>query len=148
MNRSVAIWILAAAAAIAALVGGLVLVRNPAASSAPPAPLTEQEKAYLSKISVADARMSAAQNYIGDTITYMDARVTNQGLRPVRDVEVQLEFVDTLGQVVLRDSTHAVTTRMAPLGAGQARAFRVSYDHMPADWNQAPPRITVIRVSF
>jgi hypothetical protein len=148
MSRSVAVWILVAFAAIAALFAGWVLLRGPAESSGPREPLTGEEKAYLSKIRVTDARMSAAQNYLGDTITFLDARITNQGSKPVRDVEVQLEFVDTFDQVVLRDSTHAVTTRMPPLDPGKTRAFRVSYDRMPAEWNLASPKITVTRVSF
>jgi hypothetical protein len=148
MNRSVAVWILVALGAMAALVAGFVLLRSTARPARPRAPLTEDEKAYLSKIIVTDARMSAAQNYLGDTITFLDARVTNQGSRPVRDVELQLEYVDTLDQVVLRDSTHAITSRMPPLEPGKSRAFRVSYDHMPTDWNQAPPKITLTRVTF
>ena len=93
-------------------------------------------------------KMSAAENFIGDTITYLDANITNQGSETVRSVELQLEFVDTLGQVVLRDSAYPVTSRTLPLEAGKSRAFQVSFDHMPADWNQAPPRVTVTHVSF
>ena len=148
MNRSFTVWILIAAAAIVALVGGFTLLRP----SPPPAgvhpPLGSEEKAYLSKIVVTDARMSAAQNFIGDTITYLDGRITNQGSKTIRRVELRLEFVDTLDQVVLRDSAHPVTPRMPPLEPGKSRSFRVSFDHMPADWNQAPPRITPISVRF
>lgn len=148
MNRSVAVWILVAAAAIVALVAGLALLRR----SAPPAdthpPPDAEAKAYLSKITVSDARMSAAENFLGDTITYLDARVTNQGSKTLRHVELRLEFVDMLDQVVLRDSAHPVTRRTPPLEPGKTRSFRVSFDHMPADWNQAPPRITPTYVSF
>jgi hypothetical protein len=148
MNRSVAVWILVALGAMAALVAGLVLLRSGTTPAGQPAPPTAEEKAYLSEISVADARMSAAQNFLGDTVTSLDANVTNQGSRSVRDIELQLEYVDILDQVVLRDFTHAVSPRALPLQAGKTRAFRVSYDHMPADWNQAPPKITVVRVTF
>jgi hypothetical protein len=149
MNRSVAVWILVALGAMAALVTGWVLLRSPGAfPESAGGPLSAEEAAYLSQISVTEARMSAARNYLGDTIIFLDAKVTNRGSRSVRDVQLQLEYVDTLGQVVLRDFTHAVTTRMPPLEAGKTRDFRVSYDHMPADWNQAPPKVTVLRVSF
>jgi hypothetical protein len=148
MNRSVAVRALVASAAIAALVATIfILHRNaesPNASSKPGA----DENAYLSQIHVADAQMSAARNYLGDTIYYLDAKVTNAGSKPVASIELQLEYVDTLGQVVLRDSAFPVTTRMPPLKPGMRRAFQVSYDHMPADWNQAPPKVTVLRVEF
>lgn len=148
MNRSVTVWILIAAAALAALVGGTVLLRRSSLPAGAHPPLGSEEKAYLSKIAVTDARMSAAENFIGDTITYLDARITNQGEKTVRGVELRLEFVDTLGQVVLRDMAHPVTPRMPALGPGKTRPFRVSFDHMPADWNQAPPRITPTYVRF
>jgi hypothetical protein len=148
VNRSVAVWILVALGAMAALVAGLALLRRPAGSSGPRTEMTGEAKAYLSKIVVTDTRMSTAQNYLGDTITFLDGKITNQGSKSVRDVELQLEYVDTLGQVVLRDFTYPVTTRMPSLDAEKTRAFRVSYDHMPADWNQAPPKITVTRVTF
>ncbi len=92
--------------------------------------------------------MSAAENFLGDTITFFDAKITNQGSKTVREVELRLEFVDTLGQVVLRETAHPVRSRTLPLGPGKTRSFQVSFDHMPADWNQAPPRVTVTHVSF
>ncbi len=56
--------------------------------------------------------------------------------------------VDTLNQVVLRETAHTITSRTPPLKPGEKRAFRVSFDHMPADWNQAPPTITVKYLGF
>jgi hypothetical protein len=148
MKRSVAVWILAAALVIAALGAAYVSLRRPAGSSGTSSPPSVEETAYLSQIRVTDSQMSAAQNYIGDRIFYFDAKVTNGGSKSVRTIELQLEYVDTLAQVVLRESAYPVTSRMPPLEAGNTRAFRVSYDHMPADWNQAPPKVTVIRVGF
>jgi hypothetical protein len=148
MNRSVVVWILIALGALGALVGGWVVLRPHVEPSGSPAALTADEKAYLSQISITGARMSAAQNFLGDTITFLDAKVTNQGSRTVRDVELKLEYVDVYRQVVLRTFTHAVSARALPLPPGTARDFQVSYDHMPADWNQAPPKITVTRVAF
>ena len=148
MTRSVAVWILIALGAIAALVGGWIWLRSHVEPSGAPAALTADEKAYLSKISVTGARMSVAQNFLGDTITFLDAKVTNQGSRTVRDVELKLEYVDTFGQVVLRNFTHAISARALPLPPGKTRDFQVSYDHRHADWNQAPPKITVTRIAF
>ena len=148
MKRSIAVWILAAALAIAALGAAFVFLRRSGGPSGTSSQPSAEETAYLSQIHVTDAQMSVARNYIGDSIFYLDAKVTNAGSKPVRRVELQLEYVDTLGQVVLRDSAYPVTSRMPPLDAGITRALRVSYDHMPADWNQAPPKITVTRINF
>ena len=148
MKRSIAVWILAAAAAIAALGAVFVFLHRSAGPPGECAAPRAEEKAYLSQIHVTDAQMSVARNYLGDSIFFLDAKVTNGGSKPVRRVELQLEYVDTLGQVVLRDYADPITSRMLPLKPGSTRTFRVSYDHMPADWNQAPPKVTVIRVSF
>jgi hypothetical protein len=97
---------------------------------------------------VSDARMSAAENFLGHTVTYLDAQVTNQGAKAVRQLELELVFVDMLNQVVLRETARPVTLRGPALQPGQTRAFRVSFEHMPADWNQAPPTITPKLVQF
>jgi len=116
-------------------------------SSAPPVP-TPEAKAYFPHIEVAGAKMSAARNFLGDTVVYLDARVTNQGSKTVRRLDLQLEFVDTLGQVVLRELAHPVSSRTAPLAPGETRAIRLSFEHMPIDWNQAPPGVTPRFVGF
>jgi hypothetical protein len=61
---------------------------------------------------------------------------------------VELNFVDTLNQVVLRETAHPLADRTTPLQPGETYAFRVTFDHMPADWNQAPPRAIAVYVEF
>ncbi len=125
--------------------------RGPASSmdsSGAAVSLTPEEKAYPSQIHFSDLRMSAADNFLGDTVTYLDARVSNEGDKPVRRLDVQLEFVDTLNQVVLRELARPINPRTPPLAPGQTRAFRVTFEHMPVDWNQAPPTLTPIVVRF
>ncbi len=102
--------------------------------------MTAEQKAYLS--SFAFRRLpyeSAAANFLNDTVTYLDGSVTNQGAKPVRTLDVQLKFVDSLNQVVLRDTVHPLEDRTTPLQPGETYAFRVTFEHMPADWNQAAP---------
>lgn len=110
--------------------------------------LTEGQKAYLPKIEFSDLQMSAAENFLGNTVYYLDGRVTNQGTKTARDAQVQLTFVDMLQQVVLRDTAHIITEQMLPLKPGETRSFRVGFDHLPADWNQAPPDVKAVDVEF
>ena len=93
-------------------------------------------------------RMSAAANFLGDTITYLDATVTNRGSKSVRLLDVELDFVDALNQVVLRETAHPLADRATPLAPGQTHPFRVTFEHMPADWNQAPPSAKAVYVEF
>ena len=111
-------------------------------------PPTDEEKAYFTQLEVTDVRMSAAENFLGVSVTYMDARVTNKGTKTVRRLGFDLTFVDTLNQVVLRERARPVTQQTPPLKPGESRAFRVTFEHMPADWNQAPPTIVPAYVQF
>jgi len=147
-DRSTAFLTVLAVVVLGIIAGVLGLVRRAASPAVPARPvLTEEEKAYFPEIVVSDARMSAAQNFLGGTVTYLDAQVANQGTKTVRRLDLQLEFVDMLNQVVLRETAHTIASR-TPLKPGETRAFRVSFDHMPADWNQAPPTITVKYLGF
>jgi hypothetical protein len=110
--------------------------------------LTEEQKAYFPQLEFTDVRMSAAENFLGATMTYLDARVTNKGTKTVRRLELDLTFFDTLSQVVLRERAYPVTRRTPPLKPGESRAFRVTFEHMPVDWNQAAPAITPVYVHF
>ncbi len=137
-------------AVLAALLAVWVLEQHHAASRptslrATRPPMSAEQKAYLSSLSLSDLRMSAAVNYLGDTVTYLDGSVTNNGAKPVRSLEVELSFVDILNQVVLREDAHPLSTSLQP---GETRAFRVSFDHMPVDWNQAPPNAKAVYLEF
>jgi hypothetical protein len=146
------VLILIVAAIMAALIAAFVLFRSgasskPSSSIAHPL-LTEEQKAYLQLLEFTDARMSAAENFLGGAVTYLDARVTNKGGRVVRGLAVELNFFDTLNQVVLREAARPINQRTGPLKPGESRPFRVSFEHMPMDWNEAPPAIKPVFVQF
>ena len=139
------IIILIVSVVLAGLVAVLVLQQHRAVSR--PA-LSAEQKAYLASLVFGDFHMSAASNFLGDTVTYLDGSVMNKGAKLVRRLDVELNFVDTLNQVVLRETAHPLADRATPLQPGDTRAFRVTFDHMPADWNQAPPTAKAVYVEF
>jgi len=121
---------------------------RPAAIAASRPALNAEQKAYLASLDLTGMRMSAAANFLGDTVTYLDGMVTNRGARAVRRLDVELNFVDTLNQVVLRETAHPLAGRGKPLQPGETHAFRVTFEHLPVDWNQAPPRARAVYVEF
>ena len=123
-------------------------VSTSAVAGAAPPILSVEQKDYLASLAFSDLRMSAAVNFLGDTVTYLDGSVTNKGAKLIRRLDVELNFVDTLNQVVLRETAHALADRATPLQPGETRAFRVTFEHMPADWNQAPPKAKAVYVEF
>jgi hypothetical protein len=92
--------------------------------------------------------MSAAQNFLGDSVTYLDAQVRNEGTKTVRRLDLDLTFVDMLSQVILRERAHPVSERTPPLKPGESRAFRITFEHIPVEWNQAAPTMTPVYVQF
>jgi hypothetical protein len=124
------------------------VVTRPAMVAASRPPLSAGQKTYLASIAFADFHMSAAANFLNDTVTYLDGSVTNQGSKPVRNLDVELDFVDSLNQVVLRETAHPLADRAAPLQPGETLAFRVTFEHMPVDWNQAPPSAKAVYLEF
>jgi hypothetical protein len=109
---------------------------------------TEEQKAYFRQLEFTDLHMSAAENFLGDNVTYLDGQVRNAGTKTVRRLDLDLTFVDMLSQVILRERAHPVSARTPPLKPGETRAFRVTFEHIPADWNQAAPTITPVYLEF
>jgi hypothetical protein len=102
------IIILIVSIVLAGLVAILVLhqhqeVTRPKLEVASRPPLTAEQTSYLNSFSFSDFHMSAANNFLGNTVTYLDGSITNQGAKPVRNLDVELNFVDSLNQVVLRE---------------------------------------------
>jgi len=109
---------------------------------------TDEQQTYFHQLEFTDAHMSAAENFLGASVTYLDARVTNKGTKTVQRLDLDLTFVDTLNQVVLRERAQPVTPRTPPLKPGEVRAFRVTFEHMPVDWNQAVPTMAPVYLQF
>jgi len=148
-ERSTSTYILMAAAAIAVLVAIVIVATRPRPRGTQAgAALTPEQRNYLPNIAVSAAKMSAAENFLGQTVIYMDAQVSNQGTRAVKQVEIQMEFTDVFGQVILRDRGKVLPPNALPLKPGETRAFQLFFDRMPAEWNQAAPRIAVLSVHF
>ncbi len=148
-GRSTGSLIALVAVVLGIILGAAVWVMHTRSTrSQPRAALTTEERAYLQYIVISDAKVSAATNFLGDMVTYLDAKVNNTGTKPVRQLDLRVEFSDMLNQVVLRETAHPVTLRTHPLNPGEARAFRATFEKMPAEWNQTPPTLTPVGVRF
>ncbi len=121
-----------------------------------------QPPAYAAKLQLSDMKMSAAQNFVGATVTYLDGKITNTGDKTVTRAIVQATFMNSLGQVVQRETqpihvlttgttggiyTDAVDLSTAPLAPGQSRPFRLTMEHISADWNNAAPGLQIVDVA-
>ena len=138
---------------IAVMLGLAFLLREPprAAKTVP---------SYASNIKLSDFKMSAAENFAGSTVTYIDGTVTNAGDKTVARALLDVVFKDEVGQVaqdepdvplrVLKTSgpyPEAVDLSASPLGPGQSQPFRLTFDRISTQWNRQYPEIRVTDVT-
>ena len=114
---------------------------------------------YAANLAISDVAMSTADNFAGQQVTYIEGKIANKGSKTVNGVLVQIIFHDSLNQVTQKDTQRlmAITTRepyidTAPLSSaalkpGQTREFRLTFEHISADWNMQLPEITIAKTS-
>ena len=113
---------------------------------------------YVSYLRFRDPKLSAAQNYVGGTVTYLDLSITNQGDLALTGASMKLVFKNSMDQVVQTEvlPVHVlvqnkmggypdlVDLSRTPIGPGQTRMVRVTLEHISADWNQSYPEMQLV----
>jgi hypothetical protein len=137
---------------IAVMVGLAFLLREPPKKVAPPSP-------YIAQLKLSDSKMSAAENFIGHTVSYIDGTITNTGDKTVSRVIVEVNFMDSLNQLAKREElplrvvrtngayNEPVDLNAAPLGPGQSAPFRLTFDSISQQWNHQYPQIRIADVT-
>jgi len=114
---------------------------------------------YAANVRLSDVKMSAAENFVGATVTYLDGTVTNAGDKTVIHAVVHVVFRDALGQIVQAEDValhvlqtggpylDAVDLSASPLAPGQSKQFRLTFEHVTTEWNHEYPELQVTDVS-
>ena len=151
-DNSRIIIVAAVVVVIGAMLGIAYLLRQPPKQVVAPSP-------YITKLKLSDFKMSAAENFIGATVSYIDGTISNTGDKTVTRVNVQVNFLDSMGQMAQREElplrlfrnngayNEPVDLNVAPLGPGQSEPFRLTFDSISQQWNHQYPNIKVIDVS-
>jgi hypothetical protein len=117
-----------------------------------------QPPAYAASLKFSDLKASAAQNFVGATVSYLDGTITNAGDKTVTHAVVRITFKDDMGQTAQRDEVpirvlrtggpydEAVDLNMSPLAPGQSKPFRLTFESISAQWNHAYPDMQVTQV--
>ena len=128
------------------------LLRQPPKTARAPSP-------YIAQLKLSGFKMSAAENFIGATVSYIDGDITNTGNKTVTRVIVQVNFEDSIGQLAQREDLplrvvrtngaylEPVDLNVAPLAPGQTAPFRLTFDSISAQWNHQYPDITITDVT-
>jgi hypothetical protein len=139
------IFIAVAAVIVIAVVGAFLLRGQPRGASGPPP--------YAANLKLSDFKMSAAENFVGATVSYVDGTVTNAGDKPVTHLVVEVQFKDDMGQIAQRENVplqvlntsgpypEAVDFSVSPLPPGQSKPFRLTFEGISGQWNHQYPDI-------
>jgi hypothetical protein len=104
---------------------------------------------YIAQLQLSDFKMSAAENFIGATVSYID------GTRVI----VQVNFLDSMGQLAQQEElplrlfrnngayNEPVDLNVAPLGPGQSEPFRLTFDSISAQWSHQYPDLKITDVT-
>ncbi len=145
--------ILAGVVLVAVVLGLLVWFSRGSQKPAAPNP-------YADNLKFSEIKLSAAQNFVGGTVTYIEGKITNSGDKIVVGATVEAIFRNSLGQVVQRETLpvrvlvwqgpdrDVLDLRSAPLKPGATADFRLSIEGtISTDWNQGYPEMRVVSVS-
>ena len=125
-------------------------------------PATAEVNPYAAKLQISNAKASQAENYVGGTVTYLDATITNAGDKALVGGEMNLVFRNVLNEVVQKETLplrvivpnplagypDLVDLNRSPIGPGQSKTVRMTLEHISADWNQAPPEMQLVNLKL
>jgi len=139
---------------VLAVVVGLIISRT---QPQPTGPVPEDP--YSANLKVADVRASEAKNFAGVSVYYLEGQIANLGSKAITGATVEAVFRNSLGQVVDRQAqaltileqrpgyTDSVSLNLHPLTPNMQDQFRLTFDHISADWNQGVPELRFIRIT-
>ena len=148
-GRSWVPWMAAGAVAIALVIYVWPGVENPPGPRAKEVhlPFGAAEQDYAPKLQIENLALSRAENFLHQQVTTLSGELINGGDRPLKNVELTVEFSDQLPQVVLRESRVVLATGR-PFAPGDRQAFEISFEHIPTSWNRQHPGVRVSGILF
>lgn len=126
---------------------GLYLARAGSGTGAP-TPISADAKAYTRNLKLADVEMKAMSSYMGQDVVEITGKISNNGDRPLRQVDLNCVFYDPYSQVVLRERVSIVRQKEGLLQPGQTRVFRLPFDSIPKSWNNTMPQLVIAQILF
>ena len=134
--------------------GALILAGRSARSSA-----TAAIDPYVKNLQLSDFKLSQAENFVGGNVTYLEGKISNAGNKTVTGAQIRVIFKNSLDEVSQSETLPLMVItarqpyidtadlRSQPLKPGDSREFRLTFEHVTADWNGALPDVSVQSVT-
>jgi hypothetical protein len=113
----------------------------------PPPVLTAEAKQYLTKLTLNNVHMQAAENMVNQRVVEILGDIANNGDRTVKLAEVTCVFSDYYN-VIKRERVAIVGQGTGSLPPGQSKPFRLAFDDVPDTWNQVIPILVIAQIQF
>lgn len=105
--------------------------------------------AYKAKIKLTHLGLARGENYLGDTVYYVQGKAKNLGDKPVQQLELFFKFSDYQNRVLSEETRLALNYKGGGNLAPQAISeFQVGFEKLPVNWNYALPEVSVSKVVF
>lgn len=146
---------LAIAVTVVVVVGALLWFLGRGKSNAPAQPAISP---YSADLHASDWHLSTAENFVGGRVTYLEGKIANTGAQVVTGALVETIFRNDLGEIVDRQTQPLrisaaplgnpdwVLLSAAPLAPGQTGEFRLTFEHISADWNMGYPELRFLKI--
>jgi len=143
-----------AAVIVAGLIVAFVLSRTQPQQTGP-----VPEDPYSANLKVTDVHASQAQNFAGGSVYYLEGKIANTGPKTMTAATVEAVFRNSLGEIVDRQTqpltiveqrpgyNDSVTLSAHPLTPNMQDEFRLTFEHISADWNQGVPELRFIHIT-
>lgn len=130
-----------------ALTAGAIYLRSPVRTAEESGASTEA-KQYLPHLALSDVSMQATENFMKQQVIEVKGKITDNGPRTLRSVDVYCIFYDINGQEIHRERLPIVPLQGPALRSGETRPFRLPFDAVPVVWNQALPKMVIAQIKF
>lgn len=113
---------------------------------------------YAQQLKLSAIKLSAAENYMGGTVTYLDFKITNSGEKALVGAQVSAQFTNSIGEIVQKETIplhvlvenqlagypDLVDMSRAPIGPGQTKTVRITLEHISDDWDRSYPQMELV----
>ena len=110
--------------------------------------LTPEAEQYMKSLKLSDVDMKAKESYMGGQVVEVTGKISNNGARFIKQVDLHCIFYDPYGQIVLRQRAPIVKASTGGLKPGETKTFRLPFDSLSGSWNQSLPQLVLKQILF